>query len=248
MTTKKKTNRIARTVRLKDVRLSFPALWRARERENDKGEITKKFEAAFLIDRENDKNGNIRAIETAVDEILDEAGFDREDLGKDRLPLQRGDRKEYDGYGPGISFISAKNSRRPQVVDRDLSPLTEDDEKPYAGCYVNATITLVWYENKKKNHVSRIIASLEAVQYLRKGDGFGASSVDVNEEFQDLGDEDGDDESTRRRSRDKDEDDRSSSRRKHKRNNDDDEDDDRGSRRSSRSSRRDEDEDDRDLV
>jgi hypothetical protein len=58
-----------------------------------------------------------------------------------KLPLHRGEEKEYAGYGPGVVYVtmSAKNIK-PTVVGRDLTtPL--GPEEFYAGCYARASVT-----------------------------------------------------------------------------------------------------------
>jgi tripartite-type tricarboxylate transporter receptor subunit TctC len=55
------------------------------------------------------------------------------------------------------------------VVGRKLEVLTEDDNKPFAGCYVNATIRL-WAQDNQ--YGKRINAQLRAVQYVKDGAAF----------------------------------------------------------------------------
>jgi hypothetical protein len=47
---------------------------------------------------------------------------------------------------------------------------------------VNAVIR-IWFQDNE--HGQRINASLEAVQFLRKGEAFGATQIDVDDAFDD---------------------------------------------------------------
>lgn len=172
-------------VRLRNVRLSFPSLFQ----KVGMGESEPKFEAQFLFPKEEDKDKNAEAVTAAIDHLT-KTFFKGKKLGSDKVCLKdAGDKDQYDGYDDTLYFITARANRRPTVVDKDLSPLTEDDDKPYAGCYVNATITLWCQDN---NYGKRINASLEAVQFFKDGDSFGAGGVTVENEFEAI-EEDSDD-------------------------------------------------------
>lgn len=98
---------------------------------------------------------------------------------KDRTALHDGDTKaSYAGF-PGNVYVSARSKVRPLVIDRDKTPLTASDGKPYAGCYVNASIDL-WAQDN--NYGRRINASLRGVQFVKDGDPFsGGNSASVDD-------------------------------------------------------------------
>ncbi len=102
----------------------------------------------------------------------------------DKLCLHSGDSKEqYDGF-VGNVFVSARSKVRPRIFNTDLSELSEEDGKPYSGCYVNAQIEL-WAQDNKFG--KRINAQLRGVQFLRDGDAFGGGgSAASADEFADL--------------------------------------------------------------
>jgi hypothetical protein len=116
-----------------------------------------------------------------------------------RIPL-------YDGYA-GMLYVSAN---RPVKLDeyelikkgvkkrpvRIIGPrknaegrfdeLTEHDPyAPYSGCYANVILRIYGHEGKE-NQPSRINASLEAVQFAKHGEPFGAKGVDVDNAFDEL--------------------------------------------------------------
>jgi len=170
------------------VRGSFLEIFRAKA-VND-GEP--RFSANFLLDKTKDAK-QIKKVEDTIDAILKEKNKGKK-LPVDKVCLRDGDEKEYDGY-EGQMFISAANKKRPAVVDRDRSTqLVEADGKPMAGDYVNAVVKLWWQDNK---FGKRINASLEAVQFVKTGEHFGAPAVNLDEALPDLADdeddEDGDD-------------------------------------------------------
>jgi hypothetical protein len=178
-------------IKLRNVRLSYPSLFTAKVFTNPDGTAQEpKFQAVFLLDKGEHKKV-IDLVESRTDEVLKEAF--KKVPAKCRRPLRDGEEKEdKDGYGPGVMFISAASKRRPQVVDRDPSiPLVEADGRPYAGCYVNAIISLWSYDHKLGG--KGVSANLLAVQFLKDGEPFG-ETIKADEAFDDEsdgGEEDG---------------------------------------------------------
>ena len=87
--------------------------------------------------------------------------------------LGDGNSKSYDGYENAM-FISCASRLRPQIIDRDRTPLVEEDGRPYAGCYVNAAISLWVMDNKWGK---RVACNLNALQFSKDGDTFGAGGI-----------------------------------------------------------------------
>lgn len=166
-------------VRLKNVRLSFPALFEAKA-VND-GEA--KFSAAFLLKKGADA-AQIKLVQETIESIKKQKWGTNIPKGV-KVCLHEGSEKDFDGYDETVMFISSSSSRRPVVVDRDLQPLVREDSKPYAGCFVNCTLRL-WAQDNK--YGKRVNAELVAVQFARDGEAFGAAPVDAEEEFESLED------------------------------------------------------------
>lgn len=188
---------------LKDVRLSFPHIF---EPSASIEGGPKKFRAAFLIDPETASGkANIKKVEAAMEKAgigvwktKEKADKIRSKLASDRSGLRDGDdctNKEgdvYDGY-EGMKVISASNGRKPKVLRRDKSVIdSTESAEIYAGCYVNAVVS-IWATNAEKHGGNGIFATLEIVQYLRKGEPFGASELDEDDYLEDLEDEEEDD-------------------------------------------------------
>lgn len=162
---------------LKNVRLSFPALWKAKSING--GEA--KFGASFLIDKEKDA-AQLDAVKNAMKEVAREQWPNGIPKGV-KFALRDGSEKDFDGYGDGVMFISSSSSHRVPVVAPDRTPLAEEDGKPYAGCYVNASIRL-WAQDN--NFGKRVNAQLCGVQFVRDGESFGDKPFNPEEEFEDL--------------------------------------------------------------
>ncbi|RWA36743.1 DUF2815 family protein [Xylella fastidiosa] len=168
---------------LKNVRLAFPVLFEPKK-VNGEGEAA--FSACFLIDPADPQ---VKALNQAIDKMANDkwgvkaAGQLKQMRMGDRVALHDGDLKaSYDGFA-GHLYVSARNKARPLVVDRDRTPLTAQDGRPYAGCYVNANIEL-WAQDN--NYGKRINASLGGVQFLRDGEAFAGGGVASVEDFEDL--------------------------------------------------------------
>lgn len=163
-------------VKIGSARLSFPSLFQMAE---FGGESTGKYEATFVLDKADDAK-TIEDIKGKVKALMVERFKGK--IPSDKVCLKDGDelgRPEFEGK----MTIKASTKKRPLVINRDKSPITEDDNIVYAGCYVNAIITL-WAQDNQ--YGKRINAQLDGVQFARDGEPFGTGGVDANE-FDDFG-------------------------------------------------------------
>lgn len=172
-------------IKLQNVRLAFPQLFEAKT-VNGEGEPA--FSATFLMEPDHPAIAELRA---AFEKVGKEKwgakwpNVKKEIEAKDRLCLHDGDTKaDYAGF-EGNLFVSSRNKTRPLVIDRDKSPLTAADGKPYAGCYVHASIELWCQDNA---YGKRINASLRGVQFYKDGDAFAGGGVASEDEFDDIED------------------------------------------------------------
>lgn len=183
MTTATPTGRIM----LKNVRLSFPNLFEP-SIVGDDPKAKPRYSAMLILTPDHPQLAEIKSKMIAVAKEKWNAkaveiykGLDK----SDKLALHDGDTKaQYDGVG-GNFFISAaaQESARPTVVDGNKSPLTAKDGKPYAGCYINASIDL-WAQDN--GFGKRVNAQLRGVQFLRDGDAFAAGRPADSEEFEEV--------------------------------------------------------------
>ena len=169
-------------ISLKNVRLSFPALFHKSVFDGNET----KYEATFLINKDT-QSDLIEELHVKIKELIKDK-LKGVKLGSDKLCLKDGDDYEYNGYANHMSF-KASNSKRPLVIDRDKSPLTEDDNRIYAGCYVNAIVEL-WAQNNA--YGKRINANLLGVQFFKDGEPFADGETGSVNDF-DAFEEDDDD-------------------------------------------------------
>lgn len=169
-------------IKLNNVRLSFPSLFRKAQFQ---GEETK-HEATFMLHKERDAD-KIEEIKKAIAEKI-KTDLKGAKLPSDKICLKDGDESGRDEYA-GHYTIKAANSKRPKVIDRDKTPLAEDDGKPYSGCYVNAVIDL-WAQSN--SYGRRINANLLGVQFFKDGEPFESGSVADDDDFDEfeVGDDD----------------------------------------------------------
>lgn len=138
-------------VKLKEVRLSFPDLFTAVEYQVGDGKP--RFNATFLLEpgSENDK-----AVRAAIQAVAEEAYLKKAPAllkqwegNSQKFCYLDGNTKEYDGYAD-MMYLSAHTKTKPLVIDRNPQvKLTAQDGKPYAGCYVNASVEI--YAQKEPN-------------------------------------------------------------------------------------------------
>lgn len=170
---------------LKDVRLAFPNLFQAVQVQ---GQGDLKFGGTLILAADHPQIAEIQAKMKAVAKEKWAAKADatfKMIEKQDRLALHDGDMKpNYDGFA-GNFFISAtaQENAAPTVIDRDRSPLSKTSGRPYAGCYVNASIDL-WPQDNKFGQ--RINAQLRGIQFLRDGDAFSAGRPADSDEFDDV--------------------------------------------------------------
>lgn len=172
-------------IKLQNVRLSFPSLFRKAVFEGSET----KYEATFLLDKEKHAD-TIKELKAAISKRIKD-DLKGAKLSADRICLKDGDDFDYAGYAGHMSF-KASNNKRPLIIDRDRTPLTEDDERLYAGCYVNAVVEL-WVQNN--GFGKRINANLLGVQFFKDGEPFAdgeSASQDDFDAFDDDGSEDDD--------------------------------------------------------
>jgi hypothetical protein len=169
-------------IKLKNVRLSFPSVFRKAVFDG----VETKYEATFLLCKES--HGElIKQIKSDISQRIknDLKGVK---LSPDRICLKDGDDFEYAGYA-GCMSLKASNNKRPMLIDRDKSQLSEEDEKLYAGAYVNAVVEL-WVQNN--GYGKRINANLLGVQFFKDGEPF-ADGVTASQDDFDAFDDDDDD-------------------------------------------------------
>lgn len=157
-------------IKIGNARLSFPSLFQTAKFNN---EDTGKYEATFILDKVEHAE-LIDQIKSRVNTLMKEELKTK--IAADKICLKDGDdmaRPEYEG----TYVIKASTRRRPLVIKRDKTPIVEDDNIVYAGCYVNAVISL-WAQNNSWG--KRVNAQLDGVQFVKDGEAFGDAGIDAD--------------------------------------------------------------------
>lgn len=165
-------------IRLQNVRLSFPSIYKAKSFEQGQ---EPRFQATFLLDPSKpDHKAQIDNLKAQIKALAMEA-YGGKVPPEVKFCIGDGNGKSYDGYA-NMVYLASSNKTRPTIVNRNREPVAEGDaQAPYAGCYVNASITL-WAQNNKFG--KRINANLRAIQFVNDGEAFGVAPVDAEEEFE----------------------------------------------------------------
>ena len=170
---------------LRNVRLSFPELWKARE---FKGTVN--YSAKFFVEpgSANDKaiNDTITAVAKAKFPEKWEMYLEEFRPDKKAYPYINGKRVEYSG-AEGKWVLTAKRKEtdgRPLVIDQRKTPLTPADGKPYSGCYVNVKVDIYAQDGENKG----IRCSLVTVQFAGDGEAFSGSKPATDDGFDDISD------------------------------------------------------------
>ena len=175
-------------IHLKNVRLSFPNIFTKElaykknswESMNEEEKARAKYTATLLLDKKDtDTKANI---DKAIKDIVVKSKYKSIPEGK-HICYKDGDTLSYDGC-EGMWSIKAGNKKRPTAIDRDKTPLTSDDNRFYAVCYVNAIIDFFPYNYDG----DAIGANLYGIQFVKDGESFESSSVASQDEFDDLED------------------------------------------------------------
>lgn len=173
---------------LPNVRLSFPDLFKAVQFQ---GQGPFNYRATFLIP----EGGKLRKdVDAAIAKVAKEkwgAKAEKIMLAANSangagMCFNDGNLKEYDGYA-GHWYLAAtrpQDKGRPAIVDRDKSPLSAEDGKPYGGCFVNVSVEF-WAQDNSYGKTVR--CGLLGVQFNKDGDAFGGGSPASADGFEDLG-------------------------------------------------------------
>ncbi len=140
----------------------------------------KKYSTAILIPKK-DKKGIAEieaAIETGKKEWEEKFGGK---LPKNwHNPLRDGDEeKEDDPVYAGHMFLSAKSTRKPQLVDEDLNPIMDRDEF-YSGCYGRASLNFFPFKVPGNHGIG---VGLNNLQKLEDGERLGGGPASAEDDF-----------------------------------------------------------------
>ena len=173
-------------VKLANVRLSFPDLFTAVQFQ---GQGPFSYKAQFLVKPGSPED---KAINAAIEQVAKAKWNAKAPAilkavagNSQKFCYTDGDLKEYDGYAGMWALAASRNQDkgRPLIVDQDKTPLQLGDGKPYAGCYVNASVEF-WAQDN--NYGKTVRCTLLGLQFLRDGDSFGGGAAPSEDDFEDL--------------------------------------------------------------
>lgn len=157
--------------KIASARLSFPALFQTAK---FGGEDTGKYECTLILDKVQHAEV-IKAMGAAIANMMKDELKGK--IPSEKIALKDGDESDRPEFA-GKMTLKVSSKRRPLVINRDKSPITEADNVVYAGCYVNAIVSL-WAQNNQWG--KRINGSLEGIQFAKDGEPFGDGGASVNE-------------------------------------------------------------------
>lgn len=135
-----------------------------------------KFSCCILVDKKSEDLVRFREI---VDK-LEKDSFDGKNLDISKLCVSDGDDKDYENFKGKIVFTMA-NKKRPITIGKQKQAVVPgDDEFPVSGNKVHV-IADIW--PLTGTYGPRIVASLEAVQYVSVGKPYSKSNVDIDTDF-----------------------------------------------------------------
>lgn len=155
----------------------------------------KKYKGVFAIPKSDPQVKEINRIinEVAAEAYKDKAPAMLKSFKNDptKYFFRDGDDHADERYA-GHMVIGAGNKQRPYVVDRNKTPLTQADNKPEDGDYVDLSVD-IWAQNNTNGKGIR--CKLLGVRFRKEGDKYAAGAVGNPDDMEDLTDgaEDGDD-------------------------------------------------------
>lgn len=155
-------------IMLKNVRLSFPSLFRKAEFD---GKETK-YEATFILDPVVNK-AEIDLLKKAIGGVVADK-LKGAKLKSDKLCLKMADDADRPEY-VGKWLIKGSSNRMPVVLTAGRQHVTEEGKSPmYSGCFVNAKVSLWGMDNKWGK---RVCCELIAIQFFEDGENLDGSYI-----------------------------------------------------------------------
>ena len=167
---------------LKDVRISFPNLFKARQ-DSD----SPRFDSLFVFEKGSEADMIVQA---AVAEVVKEKWQGKIPVGAlAKCGHHEGIKKsQYEGFDESNMYVSASNKTRPALKDRDgRTPLDEQGGKLYAGAFVVAYLTVSAIDTN--GYGKQCNFYIDGVQFFRDGEPLGAGKPMDDDAFMAFDDE-----------------------------------------------------------
>lgn len=192
----KKKLMLARSCLTPKCRFAFPAVFEPTQFEDQEP----KYQVTMLFKKKADLSKLHAAAKAAAKQQWGTALESKLPKGKKGVPFawpwnDGNEKEDLDGF-KGHIYIKASSKRRPGVVDRDKSPITEEDDAFYAGCYGRAALIAFAYGGPGTKYNPGVSFALQHVQKLDDGEPFGGgpSAEDTFDDWDDDSEEGGSEE------------------------------------------------------
>lgn len=192
------------SIRVSNVRFSYPNVVEPFINENDDGKKTKRFKIVGMIPKTKDYEEVLQMIRDRIEELLKENKVKA--IPADKKFLTDGDetgKEEQEGFW----LVSAGDKTRPtlrwwnegksEVLDEDDEDVPSAESLFYGGAWGSIWLN-PWFQNHKK-YGKRVNSNLRAVMFKKHDDPFGKGAIS-DEEVDEAFDEDDDDDAPAPRS------------------------------------------------
>lgn len=110
-----------------------------------------------------------KAVDAAIENGLAKFGGKKPNKQAIKLPLRDGDIERDDEVYKGHYFLNASSKQAPQIVDRRVQPILDQDEV-YSGCYARVSLNFYAFNSNGNKGVA---CGLGNIQKIKDGDHLG---------------------------------------------------------------------------
>jgi len=147
-------------------RLSFPALFEPRINTNEKGDVTKMYEAQLIIRKDEP---SLVALQAQCDALLKDKHGAKVPPNVKRGLRDGSEKPNIAGMSDDVVFCTAKTKHKPPVVNRLKVGIT-DPEEVYGGAWIKMSVTPYYFDAEMNKGVS---FALDAIQKIGDDEHFG---------------------------------------------------------------------------
>lgn len=150
-------------------RVSYPNVFTAKEFDGKKS-----FSLTLLFD----KTADLSAMKAEAEKVAAEK-WGKKLPANLRMPFRDGDEKEQPEYAGKIYVtFRAGEDRKPQVVNADLSPISQESGQFYSGCFAKVSYSCYAYDKQGNKGVA---FSLGNIQKIRDGEPLDGRTTAEND-------------------------------------------------------------------
>jgi len=164
-------------IKINNVRLSYPFIF---QKGSYEGKENDKYTVSLVLDKSDP--GHIEAkkiIDDRVNQLFRENKVSRSSFKDDKFCIKESPEEFENSW-----LIKCGNRKRITIIDRDKTPLAEEDNRIYAGCYANVVIEMYYYD---KQYGKFILSNIYGVQFSKDGECLeGGTPVNAIDDFEDL--------------------------------------------------------------